>query len=279
MKPWIRRLIHLVLPCLSSFLATPVKARPLWAEASSLCSRAIAAANPGSGIPHGILNAIALVESGRRNPDTALQEPWPWSYNVDGESHFSDSKAAAIAEVSALLAQGRRSIDVGCMQINLLHHPTAFSDLHQAFDPEANLRYAIRFLTSLHESTGSWDQAVARYHSATPERGAAYRQRVASAGGRTMSPPRVVARSILPPGLNPAEQRALQQQISARDEFALARAGAVSDPAAALRALADRRIYRNLSEEQRSGFIRMARFQMQMQQLRMRTMRQSAGLR
>ena len=39
-------------------------------------------------------------------------------------------------------AQGARSIDVGCMQVNLLHHADAFASLEQAFDPVANARYA-----------------------------------------------------------------------------------------------------------------------------------------
>ena len=49
----------------------------------------------------------------------------------------------------AVQAQGVRSIDIGCMQVNLMHHPNAFATLDAAFDPLANALYAARFLTEL----------------------------------------------------------------------------------------------------------------------------------
>ncbi|MFC7541929.1 hypothetical protein ACFQU2_24000 [Siccirubricoccus deserti] len=61
-----------------------------------------------------------------------------------------------MAQVRALLAAGRRSVDIGCMQVNLLHHPDAFSGPEEGFDPAASVRYAIRFLKSLHARSGSW---------------------------------------------------------------------------------------------------------------------------
>ena len=85
------------------------------------------------------------------------------------------TKAEAIARVRQLQSQGVRSIDVGCLQINLMYHPDAFRDLDEAFDPLANARYAVDFLTSLKEKTGSWEQASAAYHSFNPELGSAYR--------------------------------------------------------------------------------------------------------
>jgi soluble lytic murein transglycosylase-like protein len=201
-------LICLLLAGLSWFpsLALAQTAEPDWA----LCRRAIAAAEPGSGMPPGMLGAIALVESGQRNPRTGGAEPWPWSYNAAGEGHAPPSKAAAIAEVSALLAQGVRSVDIGCMQVNLLHHPTAFANLDEAFDPAANLRYAIRFLRDLKARGGDWGAAIARYHSGEAERGAAYSRRVALArmgaawgqGGTVPLPPRLM-QDICAPGLQP----------------------------------------------------------------------------
>jgi hypothetical protein len=174
------------------------------------CRRAIAAVEPGSGVPPGLLGAIALVESGQRNPRTGAPEPWPWSYNTAGEGHAPPTKAAAMAEVSALLARGIRSIDVGCMQVNLLHHPDAFASLEQAFDPDANLRYASRFLRELRARAGDWGGAIARYHSGEAERGAAYSRRVALArmgaawgqGGGVPLPPQI-AQNICAPGLTP----------------------------------------------------------------------------
>ncbi|MDB5368522.1 MAG: hypothetical protein JWP20_80 [Roseomonas sp.] len=200
-------LLLLLLPVLQS---APAKSQPAEAADWARCRRAIAAAEPGSGIPPGLLGAIALVESGQRNPATGGPEPWPWSYNAAGEGRMAPTKAAAITEVSALLARGIRSVDVGCMQVNLLHHPDAFANLEEAFDPAANLRYAMRFLRDLRARTGDWGQAIARYHSGETERGATYNRRVALArmgaawrrGGGVALPPRVV-QGICAPGLTP----------------------------------------------------------------------------
>jgi hypothetical protein len=64
------------------------------------------------------------------------------------------------------------------MQINLRYHPNAFVTLEQAFEPQANVTYAARFLTQLFGQSGSWTKAAALYHSATPELGADYQRRV-----------------------------------------------------------------------------------------------------
>jgi hypothetical protein len=75
-------------------------------------------------------------------------------------------------------ARGIQSIDVGCGQINLMHHPDAFPNLELAFDPQANASYAARFLKELFALTGDWNKATAMYHSATPELGAEYQRQV-----------------------------------------------------------------------------------------------------
>ena len=83
-----------------------------------------------------------------------------------------------MAAVQELQASGIRSIDVGCLQVNLMHHPAAFISLEQAFDPGANARYAARFLDALHDRSQDSTQAIGDYHSQTPTLGAAYRNRV-----------------------------------------------------------------------------------------------------
>jgi hypothetical protein len=157
-------------------VAAPVFSNEPW----DACARAIAAAEGASGLPAGLLGAIARVETGRRTPGGTVQ-PWPWSYNAAGEGRYASSRAEAVAEVQALQARGVRSVDIGCMQINLLHHPDAFPSVDAGFDPATNIAYAVRFLRSLHAQTGDWAQATARYHSATPERGLIYHQRVMAA--------------------------------------------------------------------------------------------------
>ncbi len=88
--------------------------------------------------------------------------PWPWTIDADGVGQFFATKAQAVAAVAALQAQGVRSIDVGCMQVNLMHHPDAFASLDQAFDPAANSAFAVRFLNALYRRTESWPKVDRR---------------------------------------------------------------------------------------------------------------------
>ena len=165
-------------PAATQAAANP--APPALPEPWGLCAAAIAAAERDAGMPAGLLSAIAKVETGRRAPDGSVQ-PWPWSYNAAGDGRYAASNAEAIQEVRAIQARGVRSIDIGCMQINLLHHPDAFPSLEAGFDPATNVAYAVRFLRGLQARSGDWNQAVALYHSATPERGLIYQQRVMAA--------------------------------------------------------------------------------------------------
>ena len=173
-----------LLGCLLGWTLTePATAEPLIGSPApgALCRAAIAATERSSTVPPQLLAAIGMVESGRRDPANGLRAPWPWTINAEGQGTYFDTKAQAIAAVRALQAHGVQSIDVGCMQVNLMHHPTAFASLDQAFDPSANAAYAARFLTELHAQTNDWPRAAGLYHSATPELGAAYQAQVASA--------------------------------------------------------------------------------------------------
>ena len=115
--------------------------------------------------------------------------PSPWAIDVGGQPHLKESKAEAVQEVLALQSKGVRNIDVGCFQINLQNHPNAFADLEQAFDPMTNAQYAARFLSSLHDRLGGWQDAVAAYHSVTPLAGPGQSDGVvtSAAEGRTAS--------------------------------------------------------------------------------------------
>jgi transglycosylase-like protein with SLT domain len=129
-------------------------------------------------LPAGLLGAIGRVESGRWDATLGRTVPSPWAIDAAGTPVLPISKEDALRQVHDLQAAGVRNIDVGCFQISLLHHPSAFPELDQAFEPTANADYAARFLTSLYARYGSWEQAVAAYHSATPERGIPYQQQV-----------------------------------------------------------------------------------------------------
>ena len=150
---------------------------PAW----DYCSAEIARVEQEERIPRHLLAAISTVESGRRHPGTGEISAWPWTVMAEGKGRYLPSRLAAIAEVQALQARGVRNIDVGCMQINLMYHPKAFSGLEEAFDPAANVAYAAAFLTELRNDKGSWTKAIGHYHSATPTRSAVYRSKVFAA--------------------------------------------------------------------------------------------------
>jgi hypothetical protein len=171
----VRGAIVVVTLLLPFMPAGPVRAQP---SASLLCTRAIDATTELAGLPPRLLNAVAQVESGKHDPATGVWNPWPWTINVQGEGRYFETKAEAIEAVKAVQASDVRSIDIGCMQVNLMYHPAAFQSLEQAFDPRANVLYARRLLLSLYRQSGDWATAVGLYHSATPDLAASYSQRV-----------------------------------------------------------------------------------------------------
>ena len=146
--------------------------------ANLACRQAIAAAERAHGIPPHLLAAIARVESGRKDQASNSFNPWPWTINFDGQGSFYDNKSQAVAAATSMRPRVTQSIDVGCMQISLTNHPDAFASMDQAFDPSANADYGARFLVQLFAKTGSWPKAVEYYHSATPELGHDYGQKV-----------------------------------------------------------------------------------------------------
>jgi len=154
-----------------------VIAAPTMAQSDNRdCVRFVQSYERSMRIPQGLLTAIAFTESGREVNGERI--PWPWAINVGGTGQYFDTKDQAVAAVRKLLDEGQRSIDVGCMQINLRYHPNAFRDIDQAFDPAANVAYGAQYLTSLYRLQGSWPKAVERYHSTDDGRRAEYREKV-----------------------------------------------------------------------------------------------------
>ena len=169
-------------------------AEPDW----SACAAAGAAAEQRFDIPGGLLRAIGQVESGRANPGGG-DAPWPWTVQAAGEGRFLDNRSDAVTATQTLLARGIGSIDVGCFQVNLHYHPGAFASLDEAFDPVTNATYAARFLSELYAREGSWERAVALYHSASPEHGLPYRDRVMARWERLGPAPVLVAEAPAEP--------------------------------------------------------------------------------
>ena len=172
------RIPYILIACavLAVGFAAPARAQgvdPL-IEGAKLCTGHLPRYEREYGIPTHLLSAIASTESGRYHDGLKIKVPWPWTINAEGKGYFFDSKEEAIAAVRKLHAHGVQSIDVGCMQVNLYHHPEAFASLDEAFDPQANIAYAASFLRGLYNEDNSWKKAAADYHSKTPTLGNQY---------------------------------------------------------------------------------------------------------
>ena len=161
-------------------LSPAVKARDA-RQSWGLCADQAARAEALLEIPAHLLKAIGRVESGRWHQAEAANFAWPWTVMAEGRGRYLPSKEDAVAEVKALKARGVKNIDVGCMQVNLLHHPEAFDDLEQAFDPAFNTAYAAVFLVKLRAEARSWTRAIGLYHSRTPILSNKYRRKVLKA--------------------------------------------------------------------------------------------------
>jgi len=129
------------------------------AGAAYICENQMKFASISEDVPLAILFAVGLTETGRRG---TLQ---PYALNIEGEPIFTKSKAEALAAFTTAKREGKKLIDLGCMQINHHYHGSKFASVEAMFDPAVNVAFAARFLRELKEREGSWAMAVARYHA------------------------------------------------------------------------------------------------------------------
>lgn len=141
------------------------------ATGGGACEREILSAAARYAVPPGILYSVGLAETGRKG---SLQ---PYALNIEGKAVFADSEAQAIRIFDSARADGKRLIDLGCMQINYRYHHEAFSSVADMLDPRRNVDFAARFLADLHARHQTWTMAVARYH-AGPDNDPAQKQYV-----------------------------------------------------------------------------------------------------
>jgi soluble lytic murein transglycosylase-like protein len=133
---------------------------PATASASAnVCEAEIMRAADRYGIPAGILYAVGLTETGKKG---SLQ---PNALNIEGKAVFPKDRAEAVATFQAAQQQGKKLIDLGCMQVNHHYHAEHFRSVNDMLDPHQNVDYAARFLTRLHARHATWSMAVARYHA------------------------------------------------------------------------------------------------------------------
>jgi hypothetical protein len=156
-----------------AFALSPI-AMPALAISGAIpdCEAMAARIGAEEGLPVGLLPAIARIESGRRVGQDV--RAWPWTLNHAGQGLYFDTQQEALAYLRRTVDEGPSNIDVGCMQVNHYWHGSNFASVESMLNPETNIRYAVRFLKELYASEGSWDQAVAHYHSPDPDRGSRY---------------------------------------------------------------------------------------------------------
>ena len=129
-----------------------------------MCSRSIILQEELHQIPKGILHIIFNLENRKHSKQINNLGNRAWGVSIKDFKVNYDTAKEAISEVEILLTEGGQSISVGCMQINLKKHPTAFSSLKEAFNPNENVKYVAKTLLKLRKSSHSWLAAIKKYH-------------------------------------------------------------------------------------------------------------------
>ena len=99
-------------------------------------------------LPKNLLLSMSLIESGRRLKNGEFVS-WPWTINIKGKGKFFKDKKSALSFVKKYTSKGKKNIDIGCMQINYMYHPTAFNSFDEALEPEINVKRAAELLKKL----------------------------------------------------------------------------------------------------------------------------------
>lgn len=148
-----RWLIVLLAAFTSSVFTTPAGA------STARCEAEILRAAARHKVPVGVLYAVGLTETGRKG------SLYAWALNIEGRAVYPRSPQDAVRTFESARREGKKLIDLGCMQINYHYHSDQFSGVRQMLDPARNVDYAARFLADLKKRHGSWAMAVARYHA------------------------------------------------------------------------------------------------------------------
>jgi soluble lytic murein transglycosylase-like protein len=119
-------------------------------------------------IPRGLLSAIVGVESGFN----------PTAINIEGKTVTINDKSEAIKTIKNALNQGVTNIDVGIAQINYRWHKDNFKNIEEMLNPDTNIEYAAKLLSSLFKQHGTWHKAIRHYHSANPNHHKQYSRKV-----------------------------------------------------------------------------------------------------
>ena len=132
-------------------------------------------------IPNTIFYAVALAESGRALNTDEVRRPWPWTLNVAGDGYNYSTRIEAWQALRDWLDKGKRSIDIGLLQVNWRYHHERLGGPWQALDPYHNLRVGAEILQDCYATKHDWWASVGCYHAPRNlERATRYRRRVES---------------------------------------------------------------------------------------------------
>lgn len=129
------------------------------AKSDFTCPQLIANAEARRQIPHGLLMAIAITESGLDGT------PNPFAMNIAGRSYHASGTREMASIIASNQKRGITSIDVGCMQINLKYHAENFRSYTELLDSATNVEYGASYLIKLAAEQGSWREGVMDYHN------------------------------------------------------------------------------------------------------------------
>jgi hypothetical protein len=130
----------------------------------NLCQNAIGKLNQENNMPIKLLNALSIADAGRWNRVKQETIAWPWTFSINGWKFFFETKQKAVREVQDLLGEGWRNILVGCLQVNIDKHGSAFFDLNEAFDPRSNAYFAANYIKNIYKKELGWLNAIKEYH-------------------------------------------------------------------------------------------------------------------
>lgn len=125
-------------------------------------------------LPPGLLEAIALTESGQEGA------PYPWALNIAGQAVIAPTYQAAASLLRATDGRPRRDVAIGCMQIHMQYHLDRFVEPEWALHPRYNVWYAALYLDQLRRQYGDMISAIAHYHGSAPAAQRDYLCRIAA---------------------------------------------------------------------------------------------------
>lgn len=149
-------IILLVSGCSTANLQTPTdKVQPTPVSQEANVKGIISKEEKNKGIPQGILNSIAAVES----------KHTVYAVNVKRKPYMFKTKEEAVKFVNASIDSGCKNISVGCLQLHYNTHKQHFSSVSDMLTPENNISYAASLLKKLYDKYGSWEMAIRMYHT------------------------------------------------------------------------------------------------------------------